>query len=138
MTTPAPAGRAGIPPFHFLRPRDVEETLRTDAALGLSLAEAARRLADVGPNELDEKPRPSFLSMLLDQFKDFLVLILVAAAIVSIALGEWVDAGAIILIVVLNAVIGVVQESKAVLASTIRPAMQFGGASRYGAPPGET
>jgi Ca2+-transporting ATPase len=80
---------------------------------GLSAEEAARRLAERGPNELEEKPRPTFLALLLGQFKDFLVIILIVAAIISLALGEWLDAGAIILLVILNAIIGVVQESKA-------------------------
>jgi Ca2+-transporting ATPase len=88
-------------------------TLGADPVRGLEEDEAARRLAAAGPNELEEKPRPGFLALLLAQLKDFLVIVLIAAAIVSIVLGEWVDAGAIILIVILNAVIGVVQNSKA-------------------------
>jgi P-type Ca2+ transporter type 2C len=107
----APARPASA--YHGLSPEQAAAALGTDPAAGLAAEEAARRAAEAGPNELQEKPRPSFLSLLLGQFKDFLVLILIAAAIVSIALGEWVDAAAIILIVILNAVIGVVQESKA-------------------------
>jgi P-type Ca2+ transporter type 2C len=106
---------AGAPaaPYHSLSPEAALAVLQTDPAAGLAADEASRRRAAAGPNELEEKRRPSFLSLLFDQFKDFLVLILVAAAVVSIALGQWVDAGAIILIVILNAAIGVVQESKA-------------------------
>jgi Ca2+-transporting ATPase len=80
---------------------------------GLRSEEAARRLDAQGYNELPEKPPATLLSLLVDQFKDFLVLILIAAAIVSLLLGEWLDAMVIILLVILNAVIGVVQESKA-------------------------
>jgi Ca2+-transporting ATPase len=94
----------------------IEQTakeLGTDLTNGLTSAEARARLEKYGPNELKEKPRPGFLSLLLDQFKDFLIIILIAAAILSVLLGEWIDAIVILAIVVLNSVIGVVQESKA-------------------------
>ena len=77
-------------------------------------AEAARaRLAEHGPNELTERPRPGFLALLWDQFNNYLVIILIVAAVVSLALGEVVDSIAIMVIVALNAVVGVIQESKA-------------------------
>ncbi|MBI2319110.1 MAG: cation-translocating P-type ATPase, partial [Betaproteobacteria bacterium] len=62
---------------------------------------------------LKEKPRPGFLALLWDQFNNYLVIILIIAALVSLALGEWVDSVAIMFIVALNAVVGVIQESKA-------------------------
>ncbi len=99
--------------WHGLTAAEACTSLGSDAARGIPAAEAGRRLAEHGHNELVEKPRPGFLALLFDQFKDFLVLILIAAAVISIVLGEYVDAGAIILIVILNAVIGVIQESKA-------------------------
>ena len=108
----APAAPAG-PAWHSLPAAAAAEALRTDPARGLTVDEASRRLAAGGPNELEEKPRPSFLALLLAQFKDFLIIILIVAAIVSIVLGEYLDAGAIILIIILNAVVGVIQESKA-------------------------
>ncbi len=80
---------------------------------GLTTQEAKARLERYGPNELQEKPRPGFLKLLLDQFNNFLVIILIVAAILSLLLGEVVDALAIIAIITLNAVLGVVQESKA-------------------------
>ena len=73
----------------------IEQTakeLNTDLTKGLTSAEAAARLGRNGPNELKEKPRPGFLSLLLDQFKNFLIIILIAAAILSLLLGEWIDA----------------------------------------------
>ncbi len=94
----------------------IEQTVQelgTDLGKGLTAAEARARLERNGPNELKEKPRPGFLSLLLDQFKDFLIIILIAAAVLSIFLGEWIDAIVILAIVALNAIIGVVQESKA-------------------------
>ena len=99
--------------WHHLPASESCAALASDPARGIAAAEAARRLAEHGHNELVEKPRPGFLAMLLGQFKDFLILILIAAAVISIVLGEYVDAGAIILIVILNAVVGVIQESKA-------------------------
>ncbi|MBN2033746.1 MAG: cation-translocating P-type ATPase [Deltaproteobacteria bacterium] len=91
----------------------VVDGLATRLNEGLTEAEARRRLEEHGPNELSEKPRPGFLSMLLDQFKNFLVIILIVAALVSLLLGEMIDAAAIIFIVILNSVVGVIQESKA-------------------------
>ncbi len=94
----------------------VEQTakeLGTNLTSGLTSAEARARLEKNGPNELKEKPRPGFLSLLFDQFKNFLIIILIGAALLSIFLDEWIDAIVILAIVILNAVIGVVQESKA-------------------------
>lgn len=94
----------------------IEQTaqdLGTHLTNGLTGAEARARLEKYGPNELKEKPRPGFFSLLFDQFKDFLIIILIAAAVLSVLLGEWIDAIVILAIVVLNSVIGVVQESKA-------------------------
>ncbi len=87
--------------------------LETHVEQGLGRDEASRRLAQEGPNELSERPRPGFWALLLDQFNNYLVIILVIAALVSVLLGEWVDSIAIMVIVVLNAVVGVIQESKA-------------------------
>jgi Ca2+-transporting ATPase len=66
--------------------------LGTDLTNGLTSAEARSRLERNGPNELKEKPRPGFFSLLFDQFKDFLIIILIAAAVLSVLLGEWIDA----------------------------------------------
>jgi P-type Ca2+ transporter type 2C len=85
----------------------------TDPDKGLSLAQANERLHRFGPNELTEKPKPGFLALLWQQFNNYLVIILIVAALLALALGEYVDAVAIMCIVALNAVIGVVQESKA-------------------------
>ena len=80
---------------------------------GLTGQEARERLSKHGSNELTERPRPGFWALLADQFNNYLVIILVIAALVSLALGEYVDSIAIMVIVALNAVVGVVQESKA-------------------------
>lgn len=80
---------------------------------GLTVNEAQRRLAEQGPNELDQGPGTSWLSLLLGQFKSPMVLLLLGACVVSGALGELVDAIAIGAIVVLNAVVGFFQEFRA-------------------------
>ncbi len=86
---------------------------QTHLEQGLTQQEAQERLRKLGGNELTEKPRPGFLSLLWDQFNNYLVIILIVAALIALALGEWVDSIAIMFIVVLNAVVGVIQESKA-------------------------
>jgi Ca2+-transporting ATPase len=91
----------------------VVQDLRSDLDRGLDPEDARGRIQTVGPNELTERPRPGFLALLWDQFNNYLVIILVAAAVIAALLGEYVDAVAIMCIVVLNAVIGVIQESKA-------------------------
>ena len=87
--------------------------LKSHLEKGLTQVEAQDRLREHGYNELREKPRPGFFQLLLDQFNNFLVIILIIAAAVSLLLGEYIDAIAIMVIVVLNAVVGVIQESKA-------------------------
>ena len=97
--------------WHALSTDDVLEKLSTVVETGLSEEAARQRLEEVGPNQLAEKPRPSFLSLVLSQLKSFVVILLIVASIISAILGEWVDAAAIMTIVVLNAIMGVVQES---------------------------
>ena len=98
---------------HHLPVEHIISQLETHLERGLTQNEAQARLKKYGHNELKERPRPGFLSMLLDQFNNFLVIILIIAAVVSLLLGEIIDATAIMVIVVLNAIVGVVQESKA-------------------------
>ena len=91
----------------------VVEEIGSDLHKGLSDKEAAERLTKYGPNELKGKPHATIWEMLLEQFKDFLVLILIGASIVSAFVGEVADSLVIIVIVVLNAALGVFQEAKA-------------------------
>jgi Ca2+-transporting ATPase len=99
--------------WHALSTEDVLEKLETKLENGLTDEVAKKRLEKIGPNQLAEKPRPSFLSLVLSQLKSFVVILLIVASIISAILGEWVDAAAIMTIVVLNAIMGVVQESRA-------------------------
>lgn len=80
---------------------------------GLAGEEARRRLAEHGPNELPEGPRGGPLTLVLAQFRDLMVLVLLGAAVVSLAVGDLQDAVVILVIVLLNAVIGAFQELRA-------------------------
>jgi Ca2+-transporting ATPase len=103
---------ATAPDWHAL---PVAEALRAaDAApQGLTSAEAAARLARHGPNVLPEGRARSVARMLADQFSDFMILVLIAAAVVSGLVGEPADTVAIVVIVLLNAAIGFAQEWRA-------------------------
>ncbi len=109
--------------WHTLSPQEVLKRLGV-AENGLTSAEAQKRLAEVGPNQLTEAPRPGFLALLWEQISDFVVMLLIISAIISGIIGwseyvktgstaEFIDAGAIIAIVVLNATLGIVQERRA-------------------------
>ena len=87
---------------------------------GLSSAEAEKRAAEYGKNALKEAKKKSLIVKFLEQFKDVMIIVLIVAAIVSAVIAlvqgeysELIDAGVILLIVILNAVIGVIQENKA-------------------------
>ncbi len=84
-----------------------------DLSGGLSESEAETRLKKFGPNQLKEKKGHSPLSIFFEQFQDFIVWILIGAALVSGFLKEWIDALAIIAIVIVNAILGFIQEYRA-------------------------
>jgi len=86
---------------------------KTDLKTGLSSTEVKKRLNEIGPNQLEEKKGRTPLKMLLEQFKNVLVLILLISALVSFILGEVSDSIMIAAILILNATLGVVQEYKA-------------------------
>lgn len=95
----------------------VDEALKaqqTDLTHGLTGTQAASRLEKYGKNQLRAVKGKTLVQKFLEQFKDFMVIVLLVAALISgLALHEWVDALIIALVVVLNAVLGVVQESRA-------------------------
>ena len=99
--------------WHTLTSDEVARRLETNPQSGLSSEHAASRLAHVGPNALQEKRARSPWRMLLDQFSDFMIIVLICAAVVSGIVGDVEDTVAIIVIVILNAVIGFVQEYRA-------------------------
>ena len=92
--------------------KEVVEDLRASLQ-GLSSEEARRRLEEYGPNELKEGKKKTLLGRFLDQFKDFMIIVLMAAAVIAVAMGEVNSTIAIVVIVILNAIIGFVQEYRA-------------------------
>ncbi len=99
--------------WHLLAPAEVAGRLGTDPDRGLSAVEVQSRLARCGRNALVERGARHPLAILKDQFVSVMVLLLIGAGVVSLALGEHTDAAAILAIVVLNAVLGFVQEYRA-------------------------
>ena len=99
--------------WHALPAAEVAARLGADAAAGLTQAEAARRLAAWGANALDEAPAVPWWRRLARQFQEVVIGILVVAAIVAGALGEWADTAAIVAIVLFNGLIGFLQEGRA-------------------------
>ena len=98
--------------------KSVAEKLKTNTENGLSSAEVSKRYETYGKNELKAKPKKSLLAKFLEQFKDFMIIVLIIAAIVSgivgIQQGEGIaDTFIILIVVIVNAIIGVAQESKA-------------------------
>ncbi|MFZ5902913.1 MAG: cation-translocating P-type ATPase [Chloroflexota bacterium] len=98
--------------WHALSANEVLKNLEVHED-GLTTEQAARRLAQYGQNQLQEAPRPGFLQMLWEQLNNFVVILLIVASVISAFLGDYVEAAAIMAIVVLNAVLGIVQEQRA-------------------------
>jgi len=99
--------------WHAISQKDVLGKLDVTREEGLAVQEAENRLQKFGYNELEEGERTTIWEMLLDQVSDFVVILLLVAAVISALLGDWVESGAIMTIVVLNAVLGVIQERRA-------------------------
>ena len=104
------------PPWHSLNPDEAAQHLAVDPTRGLTEAEAAERLSRHGPNRPRLRPGRGPLLRFLDQLVQPLVAVLVAAGLVTAFLGEWVDAGVILGVVLVNAVVGFVQEGRAAAA----------------------
>lgn len=100
------------PAWHALPPGECLELLGSSAE-GLSAAEAERRLARHGPNSLRRRRRPSLGLLFLGQFRSPLIYLLLAATVVSLIAGQWTDAGFIAVVLLLNALVGTVQEHRA-------------------------
>lgn len=100
------------PPSYAQTKDELYSNLKTSSS-GLSQTEATRRLKKYGPNVLAEKLAKSTLMMLKEQIIDPMILILLAAATFSAFLHEWVEASVIFFIVVVNSIIGIIQEKKA-------------------------
>jgi Ca2+-transporting ATPase len=105
--------------WHTLSAYEVARNLKTNIRSGLANDEAKRRLNLYGRNKLDEKKKENILIKFLKQFNDFMIIILIIASIISAIMayidgtGDYMDSCFIIVIVVFNAIMGLVQESKA-------------------------
>jgi Ca2+-transporting ATPase len=101
------------PSWHARPPEEAIEAQGVDPESGLSRRDAEHRLREHGRNRLREREGASVGRLLARQFADVLIAILAVAAAISLAIGEWIDAAAILAILVLNGVLGFVQEWRA-------------------------
>jgi magnesium-transporting ATPase (P-type) len=108
-----PPADTGTTHWHALSAADALQRHGVGTEFGLAETEAAARLQRHGPNRLREQPGRSALTRFLSQLKEPLVLVLIGAGIVTAGLGEWVDSSVIFGVVIINAVIGYLQEGKA-------------------------
>jgi magnesium-transporting ATPase (P-type) len=101
-----------VPQWHTLAPAQAEARLRSGPA-GLTREEAAERLERHGPNRLAPPRRQSALLRLLRQFNSILIYVMLGACVITATLGHWVDTGVMFAAVVINVIIGFIQEGKA-------------------------
>jgi Ca2+-transporting ATPase len=92
---------------------DVLKELKVDPSTGLSEKEAEARLQKYGPNKLQGRKKKTILQLFFAQLKDTLIYVLFGAVIITIFLGEYIDAVIILLVIIINAVLGAAQEVKA-------------------------
>jgi len=107
-----PPPSESAPYWHSLPAQEVLRVLAADPA-GLSIDEAARRLGQYGPNRLPAARGNSLLVRLARQFHNALIYVLLASALITALLAHWVDCSVIVGVVLINAIIGVIQEGKA-------------------------
>ena len=101
------------PAWHAISADEVVKLLATSGEKGLDAAEASKRLQEYGPNRLPEGRKRGPMLRFLAQFNNILVYVLLAAGFIKLMLNLWVDAGIIFAVVILNALLGFVQEGKA-------------------------
>ncbi len=99
--------------YHQMDENGAAKSLQTNIKTGLSTKLADERRKKVGRNELSEGEKQSVILLFFSQFKDFMVLVLLAATLISGFLGEYIDAVAIMVIVLINGLLGFIQERKA-------------------------
>src|SRR6516225_8488948 len=99
--------------WHAISDGDVVKRLTTDPAKGLNLSEASARLQKYGPNRLPEGKKRGPFMRFLAQFNNILVYVLLGAGFTKLMLSLWVDAGIIFGVVVLNGLLGFIQEGRA-------------------------
>jgi Ca2+-transporting ATPase len=118
MTRFSSGAPEGAEAWHTLRVDEVARRVSTEPGRGLNRAEVARRLERYGTNALAESRGRPPLAIFLDQFKSLIVALLLAAAAVAVALGDGLEAVAILVVIILNALIGFFTEWKASQALT--------------------
>jgi len=122
-THPKVAPAAGAEQWYAVAPDEVQTRLRVDPAAGLTSQQAADLLAENGPNELPAEAQVPGWKRFVEQYRSYMQLILVGAAIVSLAIQEWSTGILLIAITGLNAVVGLRQEGKAESAMNALKAM---------------
>jgi magnesium-transporting ATPase (P-type) len=113
MSTAATASAAGDVAWHAISVDEAAKRLNTDTAKGLDAAEADKRLQEYGPNRLPEGKKRGPFMRFLAQFNNILVYVLLGAGFTKLMLDLWLDAAIIFGVVVLNALLGFIQEGKA-------------------------
>ena len=113
MTTAIDPHPSDTTPWHAIAADDVLRRLNSSTQSGLDEDEVSRRLERYGPNELPEGHKRGPLMRLLMQFNNILIYVLLAAGFVKLMVGLWLDAAIILGVVVLNALLGFIQEGKA-------------------------
>ena len=98
---------------YLLTPSEIVQRFQVDSRLGLTEAEVLRRRSMFGSNVIFEEPEPPLWHLLLAQFKDVMIIVLLVAAVISGLIGEWLDTLVILFIVLLNGIIGAVQAYRA-------------------------
>ena len=104
---------SNVTPWHALSPAEVVKRLATNSDRGLDLSDASARLQKYGPNRLPEGRKRGPFARFFAQFNNILVYVLLAAGFTKLMLNLWIDAGIIFAVVVLNALLGFIQEGKA-------------------------
>ena len=107
------ASGADLAPWHAMPAEEVERQLRVDPKRGLDAGEAAERLKTHGPNRLPQGVKKGPLMRFLAQFNNILIYVLLAAGFTKLMLSLWLDASIIFAVVVLNALLGFLQEGQA-------------------------
>jgi Ca2+-transporting ATPase len=99
--------------WHSVSKEEALGNLKTDLQSGLTEEDAKRRLEEYGPNKLKGQKKKTVLQLFVGQMRDWLIYVLFAAVVITLFMGEYIDAVIILLVIILNAVLGVIQEVKA-------------------------
>ncbi|MCL2648859.1 MAG: HAD-IC family P-type ATPase [Phycisphaerales bacterium] len=105
--------RSNTAPWHAISADEIQQKLNVDPAQGLTIADAAQRLATHGPNRLPQSRKTAPLLRFLAQVNNILIYVLLAAGFIKLMLGLWLDASIIFAVVILNSLLGFFQEGQA-------------------------